>query len=173
MRKKLRELLETIIVSSPEAWAKILGSSQYPNVHGQVGFYPAWGGSLIVVELMGLPNPSQVCRQPIFGFHVHAGSQCTGNTNDPFADANGHFNPDDCFHPEHAGDLPPIFGADGYGLSIFFTNRFAPEELIGRTLILHGMTDDFTTQPSGNSGIKIACGAIRGAGVSDFSHMNF
>lgn len=41
-----------------------------------------------------------------------------------------------------------------------YTNRFYPEEVIGRTVIIHGGVDDFHTQPSGNSGEMIACGQI-------------
>lgn len=41
-----------------------------------------------------------------------------------------------------------------------YTGRFYPEEVIGRTIIIHGMPDDFRSQPSGNSGEKIACGEI-------------
>jgi Cu-Zn family superoxide dismutase len=36
------------------------------------------------------------------------------------------------------------------------------DEVIGRGVIIHGSPDDFTTQPSGNAGEKIACGVIRG-----------
>ena len=37
-------------------------------------------------------------------------------------------------------------------------NKFTVNEIIGRTVIIHSQPDDFTTQPSGNSGKKIACG---------------
>ena len=39
-------------------------------------------------------------------------------------------------------------------------NKFTVNEIIGRTVIIHSQPDDFTTQPSGNSGKKIACGEI-------------
>ena len=41
------------------------------------------------------------------------------------------------------------------------TGRFRVEEILGKTVILHGAPDDFRTQPSGNAGKKIACGVIR------------
>jgi Cu-Zn family superoxide dismutase len=41
------------------------------------------------------------------------------------------------------------------------TNRFRVKDIIGRTVIIHNMPDDFTTQPSGNAGMKIACGVIQ------------
>ena len=71
-----------------------------------------------------------------------------------------------CEHPNHAGDLPPLFGNNGFALSLFLTNRFTVDEVIGRTIIIHDHPDDFTTQPSGNSGTKIACGVIRRNGSS-------
>lgn len=71
-----------------------------------------------------------------------------------------HYNPYKCTHPYHADDLPPIFGANGLDFSAFLTNRFSPEEIIGKTLIIHSAPDDFKTEPSGNSGAKIACGVI-------------
>ena len=109
----------------------------------------------------GLPSAGNKCSQEFFGFHIHAGESCTGNPADPFADARAHFNPEDCGHPSHAGDLPPLFGNDGKSISVFLTNRFTVSEVIGKAIIIHGKSDDFTTQPSENAGQKIACGIIR------------
>jgi len=39
-------------------------------------------------------------------------------------------------------------------------NKFTIDEIVGKVIIIHDMPDDFTTQPSGNSGTKIACGRI-------------
>lgn len=41
-----------------------------------------------------------------------------------------------------------------------FINKFKVKGIIGKVIIIHDMPDDFTTQPSGNSGTKIACGKI-------------
>ena len=40
-------------------------------------------------------------------------------------------------------------------------NKFKIKDIIGKVIIIHYMPDDFTTQPSGNSGTKIACGKIQ------------
>jgi len=56
--------------------------------------------------------------------------------------------------------LIPLFSNSGYAWSSFLTNRFTVDQIIGRTVIIHSDPDDFTTQPSGNSGKKIACGEI-------------
>ena len=93
--------------------------------------------------------------------HIHEGAECYGNNHDPFADAGMHYNPYDCAHPYHAGDLPPLFSAHGIAWEAVLTDRFTVEEIIDRTVIIHAMPDDFKSQPSGNSGEKIACGVIR------------
>ena len=72
-----------------------------------------------------------------------------------------HYNPSGEPHPEHAGDLPPVLNNRGTAWGAIYTDRFYPEEVIGKTVILHDRADDFYTQPSGNSGEKIACGQIR------------
>ena len=56
--------------------------------------------------------------------------------------------------------MPPLFGVNGNALLIFMTDRFSIEEIIGKTVIIHRKPNDFATQPSGNSGEKIACGVI-------------
>ena len=148
------------IKKRPFALATIKGSSAYPAIYGIVYFYKVRAGILVSIRLQGLPASDGACQKPIFAAHIHSGNSCTGNTEDPFADAMTHYNPDDCSHPYHAGDMPPIFGADGLGFSAFLTNRFSADEIIGKTVIIHSNPDDFTTQPSGNSGKKIACGVI-------------
>lgn len=148
------------IRNRPYAFARIKGSKDYPYINGTAYFYKAKSGVLISIQLNGLPVSDDPCKKPVFAVHIHSGNSCTGNSTDPFADALTHYNPDSCPHPYHAGDLPPIFGANGLGFLAFLTNRFSIEEIIGRTIIIHSSPDDFTTQPSGNSETKIACGVI-------------
>lgn len=144
-----------------QAAASIAGSGSYPDVSGTVRFYQTKEGVVVLAEISGLPRGSSPCQERIFGFHIHKGSDCGGNMDDPFADAMSHYDPDGCEHPYHAGDLPPLFGNGALALSLFLTNRFSVDEIIGRTVIIHDHPDDFTTQPSGNAGTKIACGVIR------------
>ena len=144
----------------PYAFAKINGSSAYANINGIAYFYKVQEGVIVSIQLKGLPTSDNICQKPIFAVHIHSGDSCTGNSADPFSDAMTHYNPNNCNHPYHAGDLPPIFGANGIGFSAFLTNRFTYEEIIGKTIIIHSAPDDFRTQPSGNSGVKIACGVI-------------
>lgn len=153
--------LSELLRQCPTALARLAGSDRYPGLTGLVQFYPVQGGTLVTAELTGLPAPEDPCASPVFGFHVHNGSSCAGTPEDPFSDAQSHYNPDSCPHPHHAGDMPPLFGCSGQAFLSFVTDRFTPDELVGRTVIVHSHPDDFTSQPAGHAGEKIACGPIR------------
>ena len=142
------------------AMAVINGSAEFPDINGTVTFVQKKNGVLVTASINGLPEGGNECSDKIFGFHVHEGKSCTGNEQDPFADAKAHYNPNGCLHPFHAGDLPPLFENNGYAYLSVLTNRFSLPEIIGRAVIIHDMPDNFTTQPSGDSGMKIACGII-------------
>ena len=145
----------------PKAKAQIKGSIIYFEINGQVWFYETKFGVLIVADIEGLPKQTIDCNSPIFAFHIHEGGNCTGNNNDLFSDVGMHYNPNNCQHPYHAGDLPPLFTTNGNAFLVVLTDRFKVEEVIGRTVVIHSKVDDFTTQPAGNSGTKIACGEIK------------
>ncbi len=104
------------------------------------------------------------------GLHIHMIGACTPN----FGAAGGHFNPtvDDHGAPDnvshHAGDLGNITAnAAGNAHLTTWTDAFtlAPGPLSlmdtdGSALIVHADPDDLTTQPTGNSGARVACGVI-------------
>ena len=89
---------------------------------------------------------------------IHEGSDC-GKIN--FSDSKSHYNSDGTPHPKHAGDLPTLMLCGNRAHLSILTDRFKVSDIIGRTVIIHNMPDDFTSQPSGNSGEKIACGVIK------------
>lgn len=149
------------VKSRPQAETVIRGSKDYPDIRGKVSFYNTRGGVLVRAEITGLPKGYTDCDSPIFAFHIHSGNACAGNSTDLFADAKGHYNPYDCMHPYHAGDLPPLFSANGNAVLEVLTDRFTIPQIIGKTVIIHDHIDDFTTQPSGGAGQKIACGVIK------------
>lgn len=153
--------LVSVLRGHPQAWAGIAGSESYPAIRGKVEFFQTNKGVIVSAKVSGLPQTEDRCKQPIFAFHIHTGENCAGNEQDPFAEAGTHYNPDGCPHPYHAGDMPPLLGAGGNAESVFLTDRFRVEDIIGKTVIIHASPDDFTTQPSGNAGTKIACGEIR------------
>ena len=151
------EYIKTLCQRRPSATARIRGGSRYPLLRGRVNFVQANGGVLVISLIKGLPNGGE---RRVFGFHIHEGKSCAGTPEEPFAETMGHYNPDNLPHPYHSGDMPPLFGNDGTAFSVFLTNRFKIDEIIGRTVVIHAQPDDFTSQPSGNSGEKMACGII-------------
>lgn len=142
------------------AKANIHGGRKFPNINGEVFFRQTTNGVIVTTRLYNLPTSNNVCESKIFGFHIHNGNSCSGDSNDEFKNALDHYNPNNCKHPYHAGDLSPIFENNGYAYSSFLTNRFNISDIVGKVVVLHDMPDDFTTNPSGNSGSKIACGII-------------
>ena len=145
-----------------DAVAIVKGSTVYPAIRGLVRFYQTDSGVYVVASVTGLPRTDEVCGSPIFAMHIHSGESCEGRGEKAaFPESGAHYNPNGCEHPYHAGDLPPLFSADGIAMSSFLTNRFKVRDVIGKTIIIHSGVDDFKTQPSGNSGEKIACGVIQ------------
>lgn len=134
----------------PCAVACVRGAGE---LRGTVKFYAIPGGTLVAAEIAGLPENDS----GFFAFHIHEGNNCGG---EGFANAGGHFNPGGMEHPHHAGDLPPLLSQHGRAFAMVETDRFTPDEVIGRTAVVHREPDDFHTQPSGNSGARIGCGVI-------------
>lgn len=156
----ISSLLRQLSENKPSAFARVEGSSNYPLIRGEVYFYQMNFGVYVVFSFSGLPFDGENCSGNILAMHIHNGSGCSGNKDDVFADAGTHYNPKGCRHPFHAGDLTPVFANDGYGFGAMFTHRFNVDEVVGLPVVLHIGTDDFRTQPSGDSGEKIACGII-------------
>lgn len=145
----------------PAARATIQGDMAHQNLHGTVDFFPYQQGTLVLVRMRGLPDDPDPCAPNIYAMHIHAGGDCGGDMQMPFSGAGGHYNPNDCPHPAHAGDMPPLFGNRGYAWQSYYTERFTPREVLGKTVIVHGQRDDFSTQPAGDAGSRIGCGLIQ------------
>ena len=160
MYADIAQTINTLLTGEPTAISSIRGSRFFPAISGTALFYPFSVGTLVVVHVIGLPHHNTDYGKTFYGFHIHEGKHCTGNETDPFADTGAHYNPTACLHPHHAGDLPPLLGNNGEALTIFYIDSFLPDQIIGHTLVIHEMPDDLMTQPSGNSGMKIACGEI-------------
>ncbi len=152
--------INLIMQRPPDAVAYIKGGTEHPSIKGKVRFYQTLNGVLTVGEISGLHIIDGKCKNDIFAFHIHSGGECSGNEEDEFADAGTHYNPNSCPHPYHAGDMPPLFSAGTRAFLAFITDRFTVDEIVGKTVMIHEKHDDFTTQPAGNAGKKIACGKI-------------
>lgn len=139
------------------AAANIAGSNEQPQLNGSVKFFQTpYDGILIQAEIFGLPDSSKDSLSNFYAMHIHE----TGNCNPPFDETGAHYNPDNKPHPYHAGDLVSLLSNRGYAYGVFFDTRFKIDDVIGMSVIIHSGTDDFTSQPSGNSGDKIGCGVI-------------
>lgn len=138
-----------------KAVAIISGSPDHSEIEGRVVFTQKGDTVRVNVNLINLP------QSRFLGFHIHSGSECSGDEQDPFKDAKMHFNPSRKSHPEHAGDLPALYSSNGCVNTAFETDRFTVSDIIGKTLIIHSDRDDFTSQPAGDAGDKIACGVIK------------
>lgn len=140
--------------------AHIRGGKSFPKIDGIVTFKEVSNGVLVTAKINNLPQSNMCCSGRFFGFHIHEGTSCSGNESDEFANAKSHLNTTNCPHPFHIGDLPPLIENDGYAEMSVLINKFKLKDIIGKVVIIHDMPDDFNTQPSGNSGTKIACGKI-------------
>lgn len=144
-------------LSSPTAYARFSGDAAHPSLQGEALFY-SYGqtGTLVIVRAAGLP-PSR-----FLALHIHTAGSCMSGGDIAFAHAGGHYNPSGRAHPHHSGDLPPILSTEtGTALLAVYTDRFTPEEVIGRTVVIHAQPDDFRSQPAGDSGARIACGVVQ------------
>lgn len=107
------------------------------------------------------------------GIHFHEVGRCDGS----FDSAGAHYNPLSREHGlarpggPHAGDAPNLpVGGNGTGTFSFTTDRVTLTpgtttlmDANGSSLVVHAATDDQVSQPSGNSGARIACGVVRSA----------
>ena len=153
----------SVLRERPAALGNIKGDAGHPKLHGTVRFFPYRSGTVVLMQLWGLPHDPAPCAANVYAIHLHDGGACAANTDMPFSAAGGHYSPKDCPHPAHAGDLPPLFGNQGYAWQGFYTERFTPREVIGKTVIVHNQRDYFKTQPAGDAGGRIGCGVIQAA----------
>lgn len=139
---------------TPKSRSKVIGVVNFKEVNGVV---------FMTVALRNLaPGPHAI--------HIHETGDCS--TADG-SSAGGHWNPIDSKHgmwgsdQYHLGDLGNIVaGKDSIGTFTRHTNLWAiggkdeARNVIGKAIIVHEGEDDFTTQPSGKAGKRIACGEI-------------
>ena len=142
--------------SNPYAICYLKGNNTNPKLKGTVELFPWSTGSIVKLEILGLPVEN---INNFFGFHIHKEGICDVNKN--FETAGPHFDEEkQNKHPNHTGDLPMIYSNNGYAFMLYYTNRFRPDDVVGKSIIIHKMRDDMVSQPSGNSGERIACGVI-------------
>ena len=143
----------------PQAAAWVRGGAAAPRLSGLVKFYDTiYGGVLIETEIFGLPNISSQGSSDFYALHIHE----TGDCSHQFAKTGNHYNPAGLPHPQHAGDLLPLLGNQGYAWGAFYDKRFQIKDILGRPVVIHRNRNDSTSQPAGDAGEKIGCGVIVG-----------
>lgn len=148
--------------SDPSA-VGVLQPTSGNSVTGTVTFNQSGDSVVVSGTITGLkPNQEH-------GFHVHERGDCSSGDG---LSAGGHFNPELRAHGAHgqgsyhAGDLPSLKAdADGKAEINFISKTISvvpgATQIVGRGLIVHRDPDDFKTQPTGNSGPRLACAVIR------------
>jgi Cu-Zn family superoxide dismutase len=161
-------LAASCVTDEPQGGAPMPLVNAAGQTIGQVRAWQTAGGITFRVEANGLPHG-------IHAIHVHSVGRC-----DPpeFASAGAHWNPAGRKHGlsnpagPHAGDLPNVEvaanGVLGATVTLPAANLFAPPgapgallDADGAALVIHAQADDNMTDPSGNSGARIACAVIR------------
>lgn len=140
-----------------------LSPSSGSQVTGTVTFTPTADGTKIVVDITGL-KPGK------HGMHIHEKGDCSA----PDAlSAGAHFNPTHSHHggpttvERHAGDFGNL-EADASGkvhieLKDKNVKLSGADSVVGKSVVVHEKEDDLKTDPSGNSGARVACGVIEAA----------
>lgn len=127
---------------------------------GIAHFIEVEGGVRIVATLDNL-SPGK------HGFHIHEFGDCSAPD---ASSAGGHFNPTHQKHggpdhfERHVGDLGNIVANERsrarYDRVDSVISLNGSNSIIGKSLVVHAKADDFTTQPTGDSGGRVACGII-------------
>ena len=145
------------------AYAKLMPTKD-STARGEVTFTPEEAdgkkGVRVTASFTGLQMGEH-------GFHLHEKGDCSAPD---ASSAGGHFNPATKPHAardaaeRHTGDLGNL-KADPYGMArANFVDTVlsldGPNSIVGKAVIIHQNADDFTTQPTGNAGGRLACGVI-------------
>ena len=140
--------------TQPSAIA-VLSPTEGNDLQGTVTFIQTPEGVRVQANLTGLTAGTE------HGFHVHQYGDCSASDG---TSAGGHFNPHGADHARpdaasrHVGDLGNSEATyDRVDTQLAFEGE---SSIIGRAVIVHGGTDDLSSQPSGAAGPRIACGVI-------------
>ena len=168
MRLAILTATLSLFAQAPCALAQEHASAELKNAEGKsvgsVDLREIKGGVLIGIRSTGLPPG-------LHAVHIHSSGQCQAPA---FTSAGPHFNPLNMKHGlksaegSHAGDLPDMYvNRDGVGRYEVLmesvklgSGQLSILEPYAKAIVIHATADDNDTDPSGNSGDRIACGVI-------------
>lgn len=137
-----------------------LEPTQGNQTRGTVQFRSEGNAVRVSVDITGLTPGAH-------GFHIHEKGDCSAAD---ASSAGGHFNPTNQPHAgrdadaRHAGDFGNLEAdANGRAQVSFLDSKITlsgPNSIVGRAVIVHAGRDDLKSQPSGDSGPRVACGVI-------------
>lgn len=157
------------VATPPEAQTPVganapLEPTKGNKARGNLSLNTDRGGVGIAGTIEGLQPNSE------HGFHIHEKGDCSAPD---ASSAGGHFNPTNQPHgnpkaegARHFGDMMNLRSdAKGVAKVNVFLDRATlhtsePTNLVGKAIVVHQKPDDYTSQPSGNSGDRVACGVI-------------
>ena len=126
MADALCRLPRVLLDGRPAARALLCGSNAHPGLRGEALFYPYQDGTLLLIRALGLPGDG------FYACHIHALGDCCTGGDVAFHCAGPHYDPEGREHPNHAGDLPVLLSSGGRALSLVYTGRFQPGQVLGR-----------------------------------------
>jgi superoxide dismutase, Cu-Zn family len=138
-----------------------INPTQGNKAHGTVTFTKVKDGIQIEADITELTPGSH-------GFHLHEKGDCSAPD---CMSAGGHFNPAGMPHGgphslrRHAGDFGNLVANEDGNAHLKFVDPLltfnGPSSILGRAVVIHAQPDDMATQPTGNSGPRVACGVIQ------------
>jgi Cu-Zn family superoxide dismutase len=173
MKKLFGVFLVLSVLAASPAWCAsgaprkaraVIAPTQGNAVSGKLVFIRLEKGVRIRGKIKGLvPNGDH-------GFHIHEHGDCggvSGASAGAHFDTLGHAHGEPALVTSHEGDLGNLW-ADSKGharlsLRSKWLRLSGDQSILGRSIVVHSLPDDLTSQPGGNSGGRIACGLITAA----------
>lgn len=142
-----------------------LQSRSNSQVSGTAELRESEGTVYLTINATGFPGAGE------YALHIHEFGDCSA---EDASSAGGHWNPDDDAHGKwghgefHKGDIGNLTAtADGNVTYEFNTDKWClgcgdtSKDIVGKSIVIHKDADDFTSQPAGNAGDRIACVVIQ------------
>jgi Cu-Zn family superoxide dismutase len=140
--------------TKPAAIANVVGSGQFPNIHGSVRFYQTQYGTLVTTEIFGLPCTGD---RDVFGLYINDMAGCFDNRLNGVG-GNVRYNPDNSPVGTRQGELAPLYCNGGYAYGEQLSSRFRLGDIVGHSVVIADAPDEYSG--GGRRNYNLACGII-------------